>query len=377
MDKKKIIKIIISIFLFVLGTLGSIFISSYLHLFLTKGLSGIGIFSMLQAIRILSSEKKALNIFMILELGVIALSIFYYFMKDNFYESELMTITPRIKIPVPAGQMQFGSARFINDEEMSNLFTICEVNQKDKLIKKLMEFGVKEYKEIKRVVIQKDEERPTEDIGKFQKNSNYKNQLQKETEKEVEIEETEKEKTYKYRIQEEISLFLEDDTDSLKYYLNEIEEIDKIILLEKDKKYESINEKVELMSKGDDKDKLKEQLRYFKEHSSKDIEEEIEKIEDEEVKKTLKIKLAKLHHKLNETIKNNIKDIEAFLSSLKITEDTNLEEYRNILLNIKNTIEKMPDCDEKILVDKKALDFMEEITQENNRRFADIIRNIN
>lgn len=377
MDKKKIIKMIISIFLFILGTLGSVFISSYLHLFLTKGLSGISIFSIPQAVRILSSEKKALNIFMILELGVMALSIFYYFMKDNFYESELMTITPRIKIPVPAGQMQFGSARFINDEEMSNLFTICEVNQKDKLMKELMDFGEKEYKQIRKVINQNNKGEIKEDPVRDKQELDETNALQVETKKEVEVEKAEIEKVYKYRIQEEISLFLEDDNDSLNYYLDIIRDIDEIILLEKDKKYQSINQKVQLMAKGDEKDSLKKQLRYFKEHISEDIEEEIEKVEDEEVKKDLKIKLAKLHHKLNETIKNSIKEIEIFLSSLKITEDTNLEEYRNVVNNMEKIIKKIPDCDEKTVINKKILDFMEAIAKENNRRFANIIRNIN
>ena len=71
-------------------------------------------------------------------------------MKDTFYESELIEITPRIKIPVPAGQMQFGSARFISDEEMDNLFTVCKINLKDNLMKELMEFGTNEFQKLER-----------------------------------------------------------------------------------------------------------------------------------------------------------------------------------------------------------------------------------
>ena len=47
------------------------------------------------------------------------------------------------------------------------------------------------------------------------------------------IEETEK--VCKYKIQEEISLFLADDTDSLKYFHNKIKLIDEIICLVKEK----------------------------------------------------------------------------------------------------------------------------------------------
>lgn len=132
MDNKKIIKLIIAILLFILGTLASIFLSSYLHLVLTKDIKIIGL---MEAFTIIKLNKKARNLFLLFELSAIALSIFYYFMKDSFYESELIEITPDIKIPKPAGQMQFGSAWFATDEEKERTFTICEI---DNRIKKLI-----------------------------------------------------------------------------------------------------------------------------------------------------------------------------------------------------------------------------------------------
>lgn len=126
MGKDKKLKKIVAILLFCVGTLANIIITAYLHLLLTDEIKIIGIGD---SIQIIKTDPKAVKLFLLIEILVITLSLFYFFMKDTFYESELIEITPKIKIPKPAGQMQFGSAWFATKEEIEESFTVCDMDK--------------------------------------------------------------------------------------------------------------------------------------------------------------------------------------------------------------------------------------------------------
>ncbi len=53
----------------------------------------------------------------------------------------LIEITPNIKTPAPAGQRQFGSARWMSNTEKKETFSPCIITKGDKLISYLIEHG--------------------------------------------------------------------------------------------------------------------------------------------------------------------------------------------------------------------------------------------
>ena len=131
---------ITSIFIILAGTFGSLYIVSYLHLLLTGEMMDLEIIEFLQTIEIIRSDKKALTLFIAFELLTILIGTIHYLSNNKFYQSELIAITPNISIPVPAGQKQFGSARFMTDEEKKELFDVFIIKQ-DKEIKELLDHG--------------------------------------------------------------------------------------------------------------------------------------------------------------------------------------------------------------------------------------------
>ncbi len=121
-------------------------------------------------------------------------------MKDTFYESELIEITPNIKIPAPAGQMQFGSARFATDIEKESLFEVCEL-KRDKRIKDLIEWGGSQN------II--SENQLIKDVGKVEA-------LEKLDEEVAEN---------KYYIEEEIEKLFKDNLEKVSYFKEQIKKI--------------------------------------------------------------------------------------------------------------------------------------------------------
>jgi type IV secretion system protein VirD4 len=66
----------------------------------------------------LQINQKQQQLFMIFTALLIGLIIFVVFVAmSNKYKADTITVTPKIKIPVPAGKGQNGSARFMNDSE--------------------------------------------------------------------------------------------------------------------------------------------------------------------------------------------------------------------------------------------------------------------
>ncbi|MDF2567880.1 MAG: hypothetical protein K0R90_1336, partial [Oscillospiraceae bacterium] len=67
-------------------------------------------------------------------------------LKSN--DSEMIELTPKIQIPKPAGQNQYGSARFSTEEEQNNYYSRIELKSNSPLIKSLLEEGKKDYESI-------------------------------------------------------------------------------------------------------------------------------------------------------------------------------------------------------------------------------------
>lgn len=57
------------------------------------------------------------------------------------YKSEMQTITPAIKTPKAEGQGQYGTARWMEKDEIPEAFTVVQIDRSDPLIRRLMDKG--------------------------------------------------------------------------------------------------------------------------------------------------------------------------------------------------------------------------------------------
>lgn len=133
-SKLKITKIIISFLIFFIGVWSSIYISSITHIFLTD--NTLKLITIKEGLFVIKNSKNALILFILITGVSLLISLAYYLLNDKFYESELIEITPEIKIPKVAGQMQFGSARFMTEEEKGKYFGIFQVGKALTLLEK-------------------------------------------------------------------------------------------------------------------------------------------------------------------------------------------------------------------------------------------------
>lgn len=145
MERKTIAKVILGILIFLIGTIGAIAFTSYLDALIMNKQINMSIFK-IPYIQNLLNNPKALKLFYSFELLVLLMSIFLVVKNDKFYESNMIKITPKIKIPVAAGQMQFGSARFMTVEEKEEQ-GVLYIRKKDNKIKKIINQGYDDLKE--------------------------------------------------------------------------------------------------------------------------------------------------------------------------------------------------------------------------------------
>mgnify|MGYP000922975296 CR=1 FL=1 len=148
MSKQKKYKIILGILIFVLGTIASIYFTVYLDALFSHKDINIYIFKIERIKNFFKNDIRTLKLFFLLELLVILISIFFLLKNDRFYESSMIEVTPQIKIPAPAGQKQFGSARFMSEDE-KDIFGVIYI-KRDKIIKNLINHGYDDISHLKR-----------------------------------------------------------------------------------------------------------------------------------------------------------------------------------------------------------------------------------
>ncbi|MCK9443813.1 MAG: hypothetical protein M0Q14_04670 [Tissierellaceae bacterium] len=138
---KRKIKTITLILILILGTIFNLYFSTLLHELLSKEISELTLPSFKSSIYSLKGNKNHLYLFMVFQLTIILGSILYLITNNKPYQSDLIKITPNIMTPAPAGQKQFGSARWMTKEEKEKVFSICVLKKNDKLISYLIKHG--------------------------------------------------------------------------------------------------------------------------------------------------------------------------------------------------------------------------------------------
>lgn len=135
------IKVTIVLLILIIGTILNLYFSTLLHGLLSKGISDLNLPSLKISIDSLKVDKDHLYLFIAFQAIIILGSILYLVTNNKPYQSDLVKITPNIATPAPAGQKQFGSARWMTNEEKEKSFTTCDLKKNDKLINYLIIHG--------------------------------------------------------------------------------------------------------------------------------------------------------------------------------------------------------------------------------------------
>lgn len=72
---------------------------------------------------------------------VLLCCILFFTQNSRAYQSDLMKVTDEIKIPVPVGQFQHGSSRWMKEEEKDGVFEVYTISPTDPIIRKLIATG--------------------------------------------------------------------------------------------------------------------------------------------------------------------------------------------------------------------------------------------
>lgn len=134
-------KIGTAVLVIVAGTFFNLLFTRSLHLLLTGATDKIQVDSLPECIAGLFKEKQQMMWFVTFE-GFLVLCIFVLILQSSYAcYSELQKITKDIEIPVPVGQFQHGSARWLKENEYDQVFGSYLLDPWDPVLKDLIRKG--------------------------------------------------------------------------------------------------------------------------------------------------------------------------------------------------------------------------------------------
>lgn len=126
------------------GTLLNLFFTAALHGMLSGRMKSLALVPIGECISGLFTEQRQGMLFLAFE-GFVALCCVLFFVQNSrAYQSDLMKVTDEIQIPVPVGQYQHGSSRWMREEEKDKVFQVCVINPTDPVIRQLLDTGYEE-----------------------------------------------------------------------------------------------------------------------------------------------------------------------------------------------------------------------------------------
>lgn len=134
-------KVIICLFLFVVGAFFNLFFTTALHGILSGKSHTLAFTPFAGCIASLIASKQHLLLFLCLQGLVGVVSTMFFFTNHRPYQSELAHITPQIETPVPVGQHQHGSSRWLTEQEKQSAFDTLILDLKHPLIRELIATG--------------------------------------------------------------------------------------------------------------------------------------------------------------------------------------------------------------------------------------------
>ena len=115
-------KIAMCVFLFIVGTAVNVLWSNMVNASIRKINLSDGFFSIENLIGNIFSDEQLRKLFGIFELVVLLLCGCYFFMSQRPYQAKTFKVTNKIKIPIPYGQGQHGTAWFTTERTRKGCF---------------------------------------------------------------------------------------------------------------------------------------------------------------------------------------------------------------------------------------------------------------
>lgn len=139
MNKNLKARIILFLLVLIFGTILAFYLSTYMHLFLVGEFDGFKLYDVEYILNSFKLDSNHSKLFLCLEIFVLLISGYFLLLNDKPYQSDLIVVTPQISTPKPAGQKQFGSARWMTVNEKGKEFRIAKIKRYDSLISNLIE----------------------------------------------------------------------------------------------------------------------------------------------------------------------------------------------------------------------------------------------
>lgn len=134
-------KVWISVLLFAVGCVLNLFISAAIHHLLSGTTTRLVVPPIADCLDSLLANRPHLLLFGCLQGFVLLLAVLFFVANSQPYQSKLRKVAPGIETPVPTGQHQHGSARWLQEDEWPRAFDHCTLELRHPLIRRLLDTG--------------------------------------------------------------------------------------------------------------------------------------------------------------------------------------------------------------------------------------------
>ncbi|MNO15975.1 hypothetical protein D3C76_56470 [compost metagenome] len=154
-------KLWLSLLFFISGTIFNLFFTTALHNLLSGATKTLAFPSLSYSLSNLLHTKAHLLLFLCFQGIMLVLSVLFFLANSQPYQSKLKQVAPGIETPVPVGQHQHGSARWMREDEMPRLFESHAVDLEHPYIQHLIDTGYDDLSFLNPM----DKEEPTDADG--------------------------------------------------------------------------------------------------------------------------------------------------------------------------------------------------------------------
>lgn len=134
-------KLLLAALLFGIGAIFNLFFTTALHGVLSGTKKSLSFPSLEQSFFSLLHHKAHFMLFLCMQGVILLLAVLFLLANNQPYQSKLKTVAPGIETPVPVGQHQHGSARWLREEELSLAFDSQLLNLSHPLLRHLIQTG--------------------------------------------------------------------------------------------------------------------------------------------------------------------------------------------------------------------------------------------
>lgn len=134
-------KLLLAALLFGFGAIFNLFFTTALHGVLSGTTKSLALPSVEQGLVSLFTHKAHFMLFLCLQGIILLLAVLFFVANSQPYQSKLKTVAPGIETPVPVGQHQHGSARWLREEELPLAFDSQTFDLSHPFIQRLIQSG--------------------------------------------------------------------------------------------------------------------------------------------------------------------------------------------------------------------------------------------